>query len=151
MLQVLLYLTAVEEGGGTAFTDLVLRDEGGPGRKERGEKRGPLEVEAAVGKLLCFHNCLPGTTEPDSRLLHAGLPVIKGEKWAINKWFRAEPARLQSESSDDPTAVHLGMGAATRHWALCLGTVLVRVWALCLVTVFGALCLPFVMIMRGGP
>ena len=70
LVTALLYLSDVEEGGGTRFENLR------------------VDVDAKLGKLLCFHNCFLGTrcTHTDSN--HAGLPVLKGEKWACNLWFR---------------------------------------------------------------
>eukprot|EP01051_Picozoa_sp_SAG22_P032025 SAG22_NODE_13291_length_411_cov_1.073718_1_plen_110_part_10 len=85
---VLLYLNEVEEGGETVFSALGCSDEDSGGQQPR------LAITAAAGKLLCFHDCLPGTVTPDPRTLHAGCPVLRGEKWCINKWFRAEQARL---------------------------------------------------------
>jgi len=38
--------------------------------------------------MVLFHNCHQGSNvrHPDS--LHGGMPVIQGEKWACNFWFR---------------------------------------------------------------
>ena len=70
MVTCLLYLNTVEEGGGTRFNNLN------------------IESKAEKGKMLVFHNCLPGTNTPHPNSLHAGCPVLKGEKYAINLWFR---------------------------------------------------------------
>ena len=70
MVTCLLYLNTVEEGGGTSFPNLK------------------IESKAEKGKMLVFHNCLPGTNTPHPNSLHAGCPVLKGEKYAINLWFR---------------------------------------------------------------
>jgi prolyl 4-hydroxylase len=59
-------------GGGTFFPDV------------------PLEVRARKGVAVYFGYRTP---EPSSRTLHAGLPVIEGEKWAAVKWFRQGPHR----------------------------------------------------------
>lgn len=66
----LLYLNEPAQGGGTAFPKL------------------DMEVRAKKGRMLLFHNCHEGSSvrHPDS--LHGGLPVIAGEKWACNFWFR---------------------------------------------------------------
>ena len=64
------YLNDVPEGGGTGFPNLN------------------IEIKASKGDVLVFHNCLKNTTDINPRSLHAGLPVVKGEKWAINLWFR---------------------------------------------------------------
>lgn len=70
MVTCLLYLNDVAEGGGTAFPNL------------------DMEIRPKKGRMLLFHNCHQGSTviHPDS--LHGGLPVLKGEKWACNFWFR---------------------------------------------------------------
>lgn len=70
ILTVLGYLNDVEEGGGTGF------------------KRLNLEVSAKKGRIVVFENCYPNSNEPHQRSLHAGLPVIKGNKYAFNLWFR---------------------------------------------------------------
>ena len=44
--------------------------------------------EYAKGDVLIFHNCIEGTTEINPNVLHGGSPVISGEKWAVNLWFR---------------------------------------------------------------
>ena len=70
LLTCLMYLNEPEEGGGTSFPKL------------------DMEVRARRGRMLLFHNCLAGSTirHPDS--LHGGMPVLRGEKWACNFWFR---------------------------------------------------------------
>jgi prolyl 4-hydroxylase len=70
MVTCLLYLNDVEEGGGTSFPNL------------------DMEIKARKGRMVLFHNCHEGSTvrHPDS--LHSGMPVLKGEKWACNFWFR---------------------------------------------------------------
>ena len=66
----LVYLNTPEEGGATIFPKLK------------------KEIAAEQGKLLFFNNVEQNThvLHPDS--LHGGAPVIKGEKWAFNLWFR---------------------------------------------------------------
>lgn len=66
----LLYLNDVPTGGGTSFPNLQ------------------LEVQARKGRLLLFHNCVPGGTVRHPNSLHGGMPVLAGEKWACNLWFR---------------------------------------------------------------
>ena len=66
----LLYLNDVEEGGGTCFPQL------------------DLEVRAVKGRMVIFHNCDPGTNIRHPSSLHGGMPVLAGEKWACNFWFR---------------------------------------------------------------
>jgi prolyl 4-hydroxylase len=64
-----LYLTDVEEGGGTAFP---VRD---------------IEVRPRKGKALFFANT-NSYGKPDRDTRHAGLPVVKGVKFIANKWLR---------------------------------------------------------------
>lgn len=66
----LLYLNDVEQGGGTNFPKLG------------------IIVEAKKGRMLVFNNCHPGTTIRHPSTLHGGMPVLTGEKWACNLWFR---------------------------------------------------------------
>lgn len=76
MVTCLLYLNDVVLGGGTAFPKL------------------DMEVRAKKGRMLLFHNCHPNTVlrHPDS--LHGGMPVLKGQKWACNFWFRESNYQL---------------------------------------------------------
>ena len=88
---VLLYLNDVDNGGATEFVNVG------------------ISVQPRKSRLLCFHNCLPGTNTPDLRLLHTGTAVTAGEKWAVNKWCRERRIRLHFEHESDPSSVHLGM------------------------------------------
>ncbi len=73
LLTALMYLNDVEAGGGTGFPKLK------------------LEVEPIPGRIVLFHNIAPGSENRHKKSLHGGLPVIAGEKWACNLWFRAHP------------------------------------------------------------
>ena len=70
LITALVYLSDVESGGGTKFTKLN------------------IEVKAEKGKLLVFENVHSGTNKRHELSEHAGMPVIEGEKWAFNLWFR---------------------------------------------------------------
>ena len=72
MKTALVYLNDLEAGGGTKFTKLN------------------LEVNPEKGKLLVFENVHSGTNKRHELSEHAGMPVIEGEKWALNLWFREE-------------------------------------------------------------
>lgn len=69
----LLYLSAVEEGGGTGFPRLG------------------IEVAPAPGRLVVFNNIGADPDRPHPDSLHAGLPVVRGVKWAGNFWFHQYP------------------------------------------------------------
>lgn len=47
-----------------------------------------MQVRAKKGRMVLLHNGYEGRNvcPPDS--LHSGMPVIKGQKWAYNLWFR---------------------------------------------------------------
>ncbi|MCJ9429754.1 2OG-Fe(II) oxygenase [Kordiimonas marina] len=67
------YLTNVTKGGETDFPNIG------------------ITIPPERGKLLVFHNCESGTVNCHPQSLHAGCPVIEGEKWAFNLWFRECP------------------------------------------------------------
>lgn len=68
------YLTEVEEGGETAFPQL------------------DLAIRPRRGRLVHFVN-LDATGQPDPRTLHAGCPVVRGEKWLATIWTRERAFR----------------------------------------------------------
>ena len=63
------YLNAVEAGGGTVFSALG------------------IQIEPKPGVLLIWNNALPDG-RPNEATLHAGLPVERGAKYVITKWYR---------------------------------------------------------------
>ena len=69
---VLVYLNDVEEGGGTGFKNVG---------------KGGTIINPEKGRMVVFEN-VNKNNEIYKRSLHAGLPVIKGEKWAFNLWLR---------------------------------------------------------------
>ena len=86
LLTCLMYLNDPELGGGTSFPNL------------------DMEVRARKGRMLLFHNCHQGSNvrHPDS--LHGGMPVIEGEKWACNFWFRELPYQTDAPKRSGPAA-----------------------------------------------
>lgn len=72
MKTALCYLNTVEKGGETRFTKLN------------------IDVKPKAGRLLVFHNTYKGTNKRHPLSEHAGCPVIAGEKWAFNLWFRED-------------------------------------------------------------
>ncbi len=77
LITVLGYLNDVPAGGATEFPELGIK------------------IPAQRGKILVFHNCIPGTKERHTDTLHAGCPVEEGEKWAFNLWFRESTRQKQ--------------------------------------------------------
>ena len=71
---VMVYLNRVEQGGDTVFE-----------RVGRG-------FTPAVGLGLAWNNLHPNG-EPNHATLHEALPIVRGSKYVITKWFRAEPGR----------------------------------------------------------
>ena len=69
LITALCYLNNVEQGGGTHIT------------------KKNITIEPIKGRLLVFHNTYSNTNIRHELSEHAGLPVIKGEKYAFNLWF----------------------------------------------------------------
>ena len=65
----LVYLTDVEKGGETDFRELNIK------------------IKPKKGKIIVFQNCLNDNKTPHPDSIHAGLPVLEGEKYAFNLWF----------------------------------------------------------------
>lgn len=68
----IIYLQEPDEGGETTFP------------------RAGLSISPEVGDAILFYNVIPNG-KLDVMSLHAGDPVISGEKWVITKWLRAKP------------------------------------------------------------
>lgn len=68
---VVMYLNTPEQGGGTAFPEIG------------------LTVTARRGSAVYF-----AYEGGDHNSLHAGLPVLQGEKWIATKWLRERPYRF---------------------------------------------------------
>jgi len=68
------YLNTVEAGGATQFTELG------------------FQIEPKPGVLLIWNNALPDG-RPNESTMHAGMPVLKGAKYVITKWYRTRQWR----------------------------------------------------------
>jgi len=66
---VIMYLNTPQKGGETSFPD------------------ASIKVTAKKGDAVFFHNVLPSGVE-DPLTLHAGNPVLEGEKWIATRWIR---------------------------------------------------------------
>ena len=75
IITALCYLNNVEKGGSTIFPAI------------------PLAIKPERGKLILFKNTIDGKNTRDTKALHGGSPVIKGQKWASNIWFREQDRR----------------------------------------------------------
>jgi len=71
-LTLLLHIDPAEEGGGTGFPKAA-------------SGRG-MTIHPPRGAAVLFYNMLPDGNGDDLSL-HAGLPVIRGVKWACNLWI----------------------------------------------------------------
>jgi hypothetical protein len=74
LITFILYLNDDYEGGETAFPTL--------GFSHKGQ----------VGEGIYFVNALPDM-QPDLRMLHAGRPTTRGEKWIVTQFIRNRPTR----------------------------------------------------------
>ena len=83
ILTALVYLNKVEDGGGTDFKELE------------------LTVEPKLGKMIVFHNTNENIETPHPNSLHAGLPILKGEKWAFNIWFHQQKINEELEINEE--------------------------------------------------
>ncbi|CAI7782683.1 unnamed protein product [Closterium sp. NIES-54] len=96
---VLMYLSDVEEGGETVFPAAELTPDNihspiPPDSQLSQCAKGMLAVKPKRGNALLFWNLKPDTTL-DPKSLHAGCPVIRGNKWSATKWIRVQPRHGQ--------------------------------------------------------
>lgn len=102
LLTALCYLNNVEEGGGTCFPKLN------------------IEIEPKIGRLLVFENVYKNTNIKHDNSLHGGMPVIKGEKYAFNLWFREMPVNkipsyISSYTNTNSDSKHLAIKNYKQH------------------------------------
>lgn len=85
---VLIYLSDVEEGGETSFSRSVWLNETLQRHAQPSEcARNKLFVKPSKGDALLFWDLQPDGQSGDDWSMHAGCPVIKGEKWSATKWL----------------------------------------------------------------
>ena len=85
VVSVLVYLGCAAEGGETQFTSLGLR------------------VTPTPCAALLWHN-FDRKGVLDRRTLHCGRPVLAGEKWGMNIWFRQRPLTPLQAGAERPPA-----------------------------------------------
>ena len=92
----LLYFTTPEEGGETVFPVSEWADEEQAAAAAEGHfsKCGSqgVAVKPHKGDMFCFWS-ITYEGKIDRHSLHAGCPVIKGEKWTGTKWIHQTPFR----------------------------------------------------------
>jgi len=88
----LMYLTDVEEGGETVFPATTLKPFKGNGAWSQCAQRG-VAVKARRGDAILFWSLKPDGAE-DTFSLHAGCPVIRGEKWSATKWMHVSKFQM---------------------------------------------------------
>lgn len=76
MITTLVYLNDVQEGGETKFTKL------------------DIKIDPKKGRLLVFSNVEKDSNIKNKLSEHSGLPVIEGEKWVFNLWFREKSRNI---------------------------------------------------------
>ncbi|KAG1647553.1 putative prolyl 4-hydroxylase [Nymphon striatum] len=89
-----LYLNTPESGGATDFPELG------------------IEIPAIAGRVAIFHNTVGTSTDVDHRSLHGSLPVVTGEKWVANLWFRQERVQKNVAGRPRTKGAPVGRGGA---------------------------------------
>ncbi|KAL8121680.1 hypothetical protein AgCh_018420 [Apium graveolens] len=89
-----MYLSNVEQGGETVFP----KAEEPSGHKSSNSDadlsecaKNGVAVKPRKGDALLFFSLHPSAI-PDVQSLHAGCPVLKGEKWSATKWIHVDRA-----------------------------------------------------------
>ncbi|KAG6542532.1 hypothetical protein Mapa_016003 [Marchantia paleacea] len=99
---VLMYLSDVIKGGETVFPSAETKQFKDDTWSECG-KRG-IGVKPKKGDALLFYSLHPDGS-PDESSLHAGCPVIEGEKWSATKWIHVgsfeKPIRSVTDCEDE--------------------------------------------------
>jgi hypothetical protein len=52
-------------------------------------------------------------TDVDSRVLHAGLPVLEGEKWGMNVWIRQHAVQPVAAAAADAASADISADGST--------------------------------------
>jgi prolyl 4-hydroxylase len=81
--------THLKQGGQRVCTVVIYLNDVTAGGQTRFPTLG-LDIWPKKGSALLFSYC-NAEGDLDARTLHAGMPVIQGEKWIATKWVRAKP------------------------------------------------------------
>jgi prolyl 4-hydroxylase len=81
--------THLKQGGQRVCTVVIYLNDVTAGGQTRFPTLG-LDIWPKKGSALLFSYC-NAEGDLDARTLHAGMPVIQGEKWIATKWVRARP------------------------------------------------------------
>ncbi|KAH8495134.1 hypothetical protein H0E87_018352, partial [Populus deltoides] len=102
---VLVYLTDVEKGGEMVFPSAEehTRRKAYVSHEDVSEcARNGIAVKPRRGDALLFFSLHP-TAVPDISSLHAGCPVIEGEKWSATKWIHVDSSDKNVEAGGNCT------------------------------------------------
>lgn len=98
ILTIFLYLSDVEQGGGTNFPMLRTNNDDG------------MTVEPSVGRALLWPSVLDHKpNDLDLRVLHQALPVIRGVKYGANVWVHqrdVQPAACRAAAGLEKTNIY---------------------------------------------
>ncbi|KAK9814785.1 hypothetical protein WJX72_011443 [[Myrmecia] bisecta] len=102
---VLMYLSDVEEGGETAFPQSIGLEDNQPRHNKSWSScpAGHVAVHARKGDALMFWDLQPDGQTGDPASMHAGCPVIAGEKWSATKWIHTRPYGGTAAHVEQPT------------------------------------------------
>jgi len=113
----LMYLRSSDEGGETVFpasTEKPFRDGASAAGWSDCARRG-VAAKPRKGDALLFWSLKPDGHE-DSHSLHAGCPVLRGEKWSATKWMHVGKFLVESGPAHPPGEC-ADYNDACAHWA----------------------------------
>jgi prolyl 4-hydroxylase len=91
----------LKEFGGRKYTVLIYLNRNYIGGETHFKEIDTL-VKGDPGSMVFFNNMKDGSSESEPLSLHAGTPVISGEKWLLNVWVRDRPYKNDYQDSAFP-------------------------------------------------